>query len=89
MVLGPAQRFLTGSADPPPGEADWRSLRREERSPKADLYQVWSLTQCQEGGTSGARTHNIFKTMKKGRFPQTHNQGLRQLLLTVSWGLRT
>ena len=27
-------------------------------------------------------------SVKKVRFQQTHNQGLRQLLLTVSWDLR-
>ena len=48
-----------------------------------DLEQVWSLTQLY----SVLTFHNQ-GSCKKVHFQQTHNQGLRQLLLTVSWDLR-
>ena len=44
--------------------------------------QVWSLTQFYSVDFSKSRID-----VKKVRFQQTHNQGLRQLLLTVSWDL--
>ena len=44
--------------------------------------QVWSLTQFYSVDFSQS-------TIGLVRFQQTHNQGLRQLLLTVSWDLRT
>ena len=47
------------------------------------MYQVWSLTQFYSVDFSKSRID-----VKKVRFQQTHNQGLRQLLLTVSWDLR-
>ena len=51
---------------------------------KLDLtrVQVWSLTQLYSVDFSKSRIG-----VKKVRFQQTHNQGLRQLLLTVSWDL--
>ena len=36
----------------------------------------------------GPQAHPIFGTKKQVRFQQTHNQGSRQLFLTVSWDLR-
>ena len=44
---------------------------------------VWSLTQFYSVDFS-----SIKDRCKVVRFQQTHNQGLRQLLLTVSWDLR-
>ena len=44
--------------------------------------EVWSLTQFYSVDFSKLRSS------VKIRFQQTHNQGLRQLLLTVSWDLR-
>ena len=44
--------------------------------------QVWSLTQLYSVDFSQSRI-----SVKKC-FQQTHNQGLRQLFLTVSWNLR-
>ena len=41
--------------------------------------QVWSLTHCYFGDFSQSRIN-----CEKVCFQQTHNQGLRQLLLTVS-----
>ena len=45
--------------------------------------QVWSLPQFYSVDFSQSRIARC----KKVRFQQTHNQGLRQLLLTVSWDL--
>ena len=47
------------------------------------LSQVWSLTQFYSVDFSKSRIG-----VKKVRFQQTYNQGLRQLYLTVSWVLR-
>ena len=47
------------------------------------FFQVWPLTQFYSVDFSKSRIG-----VKKVRFQQTHNQGLRQLLLTVSWDLR-
>ena len=47
-----------------------------------ERYQVWSLTQFY------SVDFKIKDRCKKVRFQHTHNQGLRQLLLTVSWDLR-
>ena len=48
-----------------------------------DEVQVWSLTQLYSVDFSQSRIG-----VKKGRFQQTPNQGLRQLLLPVSWDHR-
>ena len=48
------------------------------------LQQVLSLTQFYSVEFLLSRKGS----MKRVRFQQTHNQGLRQLLLTVSWDLR-
>ena len=48
---------------------------------KNPTIQVWSLTQFY------SVDFKIKDQSKKVRFHQTHNQGLRQLLLTVSWDL--
>ena len=45
--------------------------------------QVWSLTQLYSVEFSQSRIGE-----KKVCFQQTHNQGLHQLFLTVSWDLR-
>ena len=50
--------------------------------PRSEV-QVWSLTQFYSVDFSKSRIN-----VKKVRFQQTHNQGLRQLLLTVSLDLR-
>ena len=50
--------------------------------PVPDSVQVWSLTQSYSVDFSQSRIG-----VKKVCFQQTHNQGLRQLLLTVSWDL--
>ena len=47
------------------------------------FYQVWSLTEFYSVDFSQSRIG-----VKKLRFQLKHNQGLRQLLLTVSWDLR-
>ena len=47
-----------------------------------DREQVWSLTHFYFVDFSKSRID-----VKKVRFKQTHNQGLGQLLLTVSWDL--
>ena len=49
----------------------------------AGTQQVWSLTQFYSVDFSQSGIG-----VGKVRFLQTHNQGLRQLLLTVSWDLR-
>ena len=46
------------------------------------FYQVWSLTEFYSVDLSQSRIG-----VKKVRFQQTHNQGLRQLFLAVSWDL--
>ena len=46
-------------------------------------FKVWSLPQFYSVDFSKSRI-----CVEKVRFQQTHNQGLRQLLLTVSWDLR-
>ena len=46
-------------------------------------FQVWSLTRFYSVDFSKSGIG-----VKKVRLQQTHNQGLRQLLLTVSWDLR-
>ena len=48
---------------------------------ESGVDQVWSLTQFYSVDFSKSRIDVV-------RFQQTHNQGLRQLLLTVSWDLR-
>ena len=48
----------------------------------AGVLQVWSLTQFY------SVDFKIKDQSKKVRFHQTHNQGLRLLLWTVSWDLR-
>ena len=40
------------------------------------------------GGQGGPGPSQFLEPQTKVRFQQTHNQGLRQLLLTVSWDLR-
>ena len=50
---------------------------------EADLAQVWSLSQFYSVDFSQSRISG-----EKVHFQQTHNQGLRQLLLTVTWDLR-
>ena len=57
-------------------------LSPQGRSREAGWDQVWSLTQFYSVEFSKSRID-----VKKVRFQQTHNQGLRQLLLTVSWDL--
>ena len=47
------------------------------------LPQVWSLTQFYSFDFSQSRIG-----VKKVHFQQTHNQGLRQLILKVFWDLR-
>ena len=47
------------------------------------LCQVWSITQFHPLDFSQSRIG-----VKKVRYQQTHNQGLRQMFLTVSWDLR-
>ena len=56
------------------GQTEERSHRR------SPTQQVWSLTQFY--------TFKIKDRCKQVRFQQTHNQGLRKSLLTVSWDLR-
>ena len=40
-----------------------------------------------QGGSRGARALQFLEQRKQVHFQQTHNQGLRQLFLTVSWDL--
>ena len=58
-----------------------RGGRRRGRGGQS-VGQVWSLTQFYSVDFSQSRV-----SVRKVRFQQTHNQGLRQLLLTVSWDL--
>ena len=53
------------------------------RLPTSGCMQVWSLTQFYSVDFYQSRIG-----VKKVRFQQTPNQGLRQLLLTVPWDLR-
>ena len=54
-----------------------------EAEPSLLKHQVWSLTQFYSVDFLTIRDQ-----FKQVRFQQTHNQCLRQLLLTVSWDLR-
>ena len=88
VEVSPAQ-VLQRLSDPPTLDSD--AVARGD--PAHDLLgsvdfapgekQVWSLTQFYSLNFSKSRIG-----VKKVRFLQTHNQGLRQLLLTVSWDLR-
>ena len=67
----------------PPRVRKWRMKNLGDSWPTGGLDQVWSLTQFYSVVFSKSRIG-----VKKVRCQQTHNQGLRQLLLTVSWELR-
>ena len=58
-------------------------LLRHIRVMHETVYQVWSLTQLCSVDSLKSRIG-----VEKVSFQQTHNQGLRELVLTVSWDLR-
>ena len=53
----------------------------------ADISLV-SVSNTRGGGQGEPGTPQFLEQRKLVRFQQTHNQGLRQLFLTVSWDLR-
>ena len=88
-VIGSEERTPSSEASAHNYSFEFKELDEEEngRSNDADqgfesfvsAHQVWSLTHFYSIDFSQSRI-----SVKKVRFQQTHNQGLRQLLLTVS-----
>ena len=59
---------------------DWQGVVLSGKGAASGRHQVWALTQFYSVDFSKSRIVG-----KKVCFQQTHNKGLRQLFLTVSW----